>query len=124
MSYQQSQLVDKYIAQFHGETCERLVLMRALIQLTFPKTVEDISYGIPTYRLESGGRSLISFAASKNHIGLYGIIEYGHEAAINSETKKYRTGKGTLQFKSQEIFPEGGIRRILAHYADHIQSKN
>lgn len=120
MAYQQSKLVDEYIAQFSGTTKERLVLLRSAIQAAFPHTIEDISYGMPTYRLEPGKRGILHFAAAKDHIGLYAIVEAKKDHVSHSLITPYRTGKGTLQFKHDEPFPIGKIRRILAYHASRV----
>lgn len=120
MSYQQNELVDEYIAQFGGETKERLIWMRAAIQATFPKSFEDISYGLPTYRTAPEKRGIVHFGAAKDHVGLYAIFEPKANAHIQGKMKPYRTGKGTLQFKNDEPLPKHTIREILAHHASKI----
>jgi uncharacterized protein YdhG (YjbR/CyaY superfamily) len=117
MSYQQSPLVDEYIAQFSGDTKERLEWMRAAIQATFPKTIEDISYGIPTYRPAPERRGIVHFGAAKDHLALYGIIEAKKDHVSHELIAPYRTGKGTLQFKHDEKLPKHTIRTILAYHA-------
>jgi len=120
MSYQQNQLVDKYIAQFPEPIQERLSFMRSAIQATFPKTIEDISYGMPTYRPGPGKRGIVHFAATKDHIGLYAIFEPKNDANMHRMMLPYRSGKGTLQFKNDEPLPKGIIRKIIAHHAGHF----
>lgn len=120
MSYQQSPLVDAYIAQFDGDVKERLLWLRSAIQGSFPKTIEDISYEMPTYRPAPGKRGIIHFAASKNHIGIYAIFDPKNNATIHSKMNPYRTGKGTLQFKNDEPLPKTTIRELLAYHASKI----
>lgn len=122
MKYQQSPLVDDYIAQFDGEVNERLAWLRSVIQVTFPDTIEDISYDMPTYRPAPGKRGIVHFAAAGRHIGLYAIFEPKSNAAMHETMKKYRTGRGTLQFQNDEPFPKRVIREILAHHATKINS--
>jgi Uncharacterized conserved protein len=120
MSYQQSRLVDEYIAQFNGDVKERLNWFRSSMQATFPKTIEDISYGIPTYRPAPEKRGIIHFGATKGHIGIYGVFEPKSDSHMHDIMKKYRSGKGTLQFKNDEPLPKHIIREILAHHASKI----
>jgi uncharacterized protein YdhG (YjbR/CyaY superfamily) len=120
MKYQLSPLVDKYIAQFEGDMNERLTWLRNAIQATFPTTIEDISYEMPTYRPAPGKRGIVHFAVTKDHIGLYAIFEPKNNAPIHAAMKKYRTGRGTLQFKNDEPLPKGIIRQILAHHASQL----
>lgn len=120
MSYQQSPLVDEYIAQFNGDVKERLSWLRLAIQATFPKTIEDISYGIPTYRPAPQKRGLVHFGAAKNHIALYGIFDPKNNMPIHRTMNPYRSGEGTLQFKNDEQLPKRIIREILAHHASVV----
>lgn len=120
MSYQSSSLVDEYIAQFDGDIKERLIWFRKAIQATFPKTIEDISYGMPAYREAPQKRGIVFFAASKGHIGVYAIFDPKNNAKLHSKMNPYRTGKGTLQFKNDEPLPKLLIREILAYHAGKI----
>jgi len=120
MSYQQSPLVDEYIADFPAEMQERLSWVRSAIQATFPKTIEDISYGMPTYRPAPERRGIVHFAAAKGHIGIYGIFEPKNDANMHRIMTPYRTGKGTLQFKNDEKLPKTIIREILLYHSGHF----
>lgn len=120
MSYQQSKLVDEYIAHHSDDVKERLNWFRSSIQATFPKTIEDISYGIPTYRPAPERRGIVHFGATKGHIGLYGVFEPKSDSHMHDIMKKYRTGKGTLQFRNDEPLPKHVIREILAHHATKV----
>lgn len=121
MSYQQSNLVSEYIAKFDAETQRRLETLRKIVQSTLPKTIEDISYGIPTYRPEPKKRGVVHFGATKSHIGIYGIFDPVNNSTIHEAMKPYRTGKGTLQFQNDEHFPITIIRQILAYQAAHLK---
>jgi uncharacterized protein YdhG (YjbR/CyaY superfamily) len=120
MTYQQSPLVDEYIAGFPEPIRERLTWVRKAIQATFPKTIEDISYGMPTYRPAPGKRGIVHFAAAKDHIGLYAIFEPKNDANMHRMMTPYRTGKGTLQFKNSEKLPKTVIRDILLYHSGHF----
>lgn len=122
MTYQSSALVDEYIARFSGETKERLSLLRSAIQATFPHTVEDMSYGMPTYRPAPKKRGLVHFAAAKDHIGIYAIFDPKSDAPMHKKMQAYRTGKGTLQFSNSQKFPITTIRQILAHHATKVSA--
>lgn len=120
MSYQQSPLVDEYIADFPEPLREQLSWLRSAIQASFPKTIEDISYGIPTYRPSPEKRGLVHFAGNKNHVGLYAVLEPKNDANIHRLMLPYRFGRGTLHFKNDEPLPKGTIRKILAYHAGHF----
>lgn len=122
MAYQQSKLVDEYIARFDAETQRRLTLLRKAIQATFPHTIEDISYGIPTYRPAPTKRGLVHFGATAGHVGIYGIFDVRNNAVIHEKMQRHRTGRGTLQFKNDEPFPMADIRQILTFYKAHLET--
>lgn len=120
MKYSQSPLVDQYISQYDETTKERLNWLRSAIQTTFPKTIEDISYEIPTYRPAPKKRGIIHFGASKYHLGIYGVFEPDTNDPIHIVMQSYRSGKGTLQFKHSEKLPKDDILKILAYHARKI----
>ena len=120
MSYSNNPLVDKYIASFNGITRKRLVKLRTSIHRLLPNTVEDISYDMPTYRLAPKKRGILHFAAFKDHVGLYAILDPTENPILHNELQPYRTGKGTLQFKNSDEFPIQLIEKALAHHAAHF----
>ncbi len=124
MPYQQSPLVTEYIARYDAETQRRLQKLRNAIQVTFPNTIEDISYGIPTYRLTPTKRGIVHFGAAKGHIGIYGIFDVRNNAVIHEKMQKYRTGRGTLQFSSLVPLPMSDIRQILIFHKTHLTASH
>lgn len=123
MAYQQSNLVNEYIARFDAETQRRLNLVRNAVQSIFPHTIEDISYGMPTYRPAPGKRGLVHFAAQSGHIGIYGIFDPKNNSTVHEKMRPYRTGRGTLQFKNGDPLPMATIRQILVYHASHFPSQ-
>lgn len=117
MQYQLSPLVDDYIAQFDTTTQRRLQQLRQAIQAAFPKTIEDISYGIPTYRPAPGRRGVVHFACHTHHIGIYGILDFDTSSELYEKIYPHLSGRGTLQFPNNQPFPTGLIRRVLAYHA-------
>ncbi len=120
MTYQQSKLVDEYIERFDGEVARRLELLRKAIQYQLPWTIEDISYGMPTYRPKPGKRGILHFAATPGHIGIYAIFDPKTNSTMHEKMKAYRTGKATLQFRNDKPFPMTTIRQIIAYHASHF----
>lgn len=123
MSYQSSPLVDAYLKGYSGETKKRLVKLRASIQRLFPHTIEDISYGMPTYRPAPKKRGIVHFACFGDHIGLYAVFDPENNPILHDKLKPYRTGKGTLQFKHSDPFPVQLIDDALIHHAAHLHKK-
>ncbi len=93
--------IDEYIADFPKETQEILKSIRRTIRSSVPDAVETISYGMPSFKLNS---TSVWFAAYKKHIGLYPM--YGMDR-FKEEMEMYR-GKGTkdtLQFPYDKPLP-------------------
>lgn len=103
--------VDEYINSFDGKRRELLLLFRKKIKGITPNSVESISYGMPGYKLND--KPLVYFAAFKEHVGFFPTPS-GIEA-FDEETKPYRSGKGTLQFKIDEPIPWDLIEKIIKH---------
>ncbi|MCD9186108.1 MAG: DUF1801 domain-containing protein [Pyrinomonadaceae bacterium] len=101
--------VDEYIGNFPQETQKILQEIREIIQKTAPESVENIGYGMPAYKLN--GKPLVYFAAFKNHIGFYATPN-GH-AAFSQELSKYKQGKGSVQFPTDQPIPFDLIEKIV-----------
>ena len=90
--------------------------MRRTIRKAAPESVEAISYGIPTFKLD--GRNLVHFAGWKNHIGFYPTP--AAMKAFGKELSRYKGGKGSLQFQLDEPIPFDLIRKIVAARVQEI----
>ncbi len=100
--------IDEYISTFPKETQLILEKIRKTIKEVAPLATEKISYGMPTFYLNG---NLVHFAAFKNHIGFFPSPDGIN--AFENELKKYRTGKGTLQFKYNEKIPFDLIKKVV-----------
>lgn len=107
--------VDIYIQGFQPEVQERLNEIRSLIKQLAPNARESISYGMPAYSLNS---PLVYFAGYKSHVGLY-ATPVTHEA-FKEELKKYKTGKGSVQFPLNEPLPVSLITRMIEYRKELI----
>jgi uncharacterized protein YdhG (YjbR/CyaY superfamily) len=100
--------VDEYIAGFPPEVQDLLAQIRSTIREAAPEAKEAIKYQIPTYTLKG---NLVSFAAYKNHIGLYpvpaGTKKFQKELAI------YRAAKSTAKFPLDQPIPFDLIRQLV-----------
>ena len=101
--------VDSYILSFPEEIQKHLNQVRKTIKSQAPGAEEGISYGIPGYKLN--GKTLVYFAAFKNHIGFYATPQ-GNEA-FAKELSVYKQGKGSVQFPVTEPMPISLISRIV-----------
>ena len=122
MTSQHSPLVDEYIAQFDAKTQKRLQTLSNATLSVFPKSIEDISYGMPTYRPTPKKRGMVHFAAFKDHIGIYGILDASSEPAVHHLMESYRTGKGSLAFTNEKPLPMNHIRQFLAYQASKFNN--
>jgi len=109
--------IDGYIGTFPKETQKLLKRIRTAIRRAAPKAEEDISYGMPVFRMN--GRPLVYFAAFKNHIGFY-ALPTGH-SEFADELAKYKHGKGSVQFPLDRSIPFDLIRRITEFRVWEIQ---
>ena len=101
--------VDEYIARASPEARPALEQLRAAIRAVVPQATEAINYQMPTFRLGTG---LVSYAAWKNHIGMYALSStlLGEFA---EEVKPYATAKGTLQFPLDAPMPIELVQRLV-----------
>jgi uncharacterized protein YdhG (YjbR/CyaY superfamily) len=104
----QTNTIDKYIKSFPKEIQKILQKLRETIIKLAPQAEEDISYGIPTFKLNG---NLVHFAAFKNHIGFFptpsGVIQF------KKELTQYETSKGTIKFPLNKPIPYDLIKEIV-----------
>jgi uncharacterized protein YdhG (YjbR/CyaY superfamily) len=100
--------VESYISDFPEEVQKILEKIRVIIKTVAPASVEVISYGIPTFKLN--GKNLIHFGGFKDHTSLFP----GSEAieVFAKELTEYKTSKGTIQFPLDKPVPYNLIDRI------------
>ncbi|MBK7312062.1 MAG: DUF1801 domain-containing protein [Sphingobacteriaceae bacterium] len=93
--------VEGYIDSFPDKTQKLLKQVRKAITAAAPKSVEDISYGMPAYKLN--GKPLVYFGGYEKHIGFY-ATPTGHKK-FEKQLSKYKQGKGSVQFPLEEAMP-------------------
>jgi uncharacterized protein YdhG (YjbR/CyaY superfamily) len=120
MNTSSSDTVEFYILNFPKEVQEILQEIRKVIRSSAPMATENISYGMPAYKLN--GNPLVYFAAYKNHIGLYATPS-GH-AKFSKELKRYKQGKGSIQFPLGEPIPYKLIQQIVTYRVAFLKNKN
>ena len=99
--------VDEYIAAQDEAAQPKLRQLRAILRAAVPEAEERISWSMPTYWK---GRTLIHFAASKKHLGIYP----GGEATtvFAAELQDYDVSKGTIRLPYDRPLPAELIARI------------
>lgn len=111
--------VPSYIAAAPDEARAMLRRMRAIIKALAPAAEEKIGYGMPGYKLH--GRPLAYFAAFKDHVSFF-PASGSFLKTFSSELKKYRTGKGTVQFPYGKPLPIALLRKLVRARAASVAS--
>lgn len=110
--------INEYISEFPKDIQEKLENIRKTIQEAAPEATEKISYGMPTFYLNS---NLVHFAAFKKHIGFYptpnGIENF------KDELSKYKTSKGAIQFPLDKKIPYELIKEIVRFRVNESTNK-
>jgi len=101
--------VAEYIDTAPDQQKERLITIHQLIHTGVSNVEEKISYDMPTFLYK--GKILLYFAAQKKHIGFYALPDTNIHFA--EALKKYKTGKGSIQFPNSKALPLELIRQII-----------
>lgn len=110
--------IDEYIAGFPVEVQKQLETIRKTIRKAAPGAGEAIKYQIPTFTLNG---NLISFAAYKNHIGVYPAPRDAPE--FKNELAAYKGNKSTLQLPLDKPIPVDLISRIVKYQVMRTQKQ-
>ena len=111
-----SNSVEDYLNSFPDETQYKLKLIRKTVKEIAPRSIESISYGMPSYKMN--GKPLVYFGGFDKHIGLYptmSVIEIFKE-----ELAEYVSGKGSVQFPIDKPLPLELIDRIIRYRLSEI----
>ncbi len=110
--------IDEYLANFSGDTKNKLEQIRKTVHEVVPDAQEKISYGIPTFTYHG---NLLHFAGYKTHIGFYPgsgpVKEFAKELSV------YETAKGTIRLPLNKPLPVDLIRKITKSCAKRNESK-
>lgn len=119
-SKSQFKTVDEYIAKFPKDVRDVLEELRRVIREAAPEAEEAISYGMPAFKLH--GRSLVFFAAWKNHVGFYPGGPSAIEA-FKKELSPYKHAKGSIQFPLDKPIPFDLVRKMVKFRVKENESK-
>jgi uncharacterized protein YdhG (YjbR/CyaY superfamily) len=116
----QFKTIDEYIAIFPKNVRDVLEKLRRVIRESAPKAEEAISYGMPAFKFN--GKSLVFFAAWKNHVGFYP----GGSSAIEAFKKElfpFKHAKGSIQFPLDKPIPFDLVKKIVKFRVKENESK-
>jgi uncharacterized protein YdhG (YjbR/CyaY superfamily) len=102
--------IDDYITGFPPEVQAILQQIRLTIRRAAPEATEAIKYQIPTFVLNG---NLVSFAAYKQHIGLYPIPAGTQK--FQKAIAAYRNAKSTVRFPLDEPIPFDLISQLVKY---------
>jgi len=111
--------VAAYLAALPPPVRARMRQIRAIVRATAPGAVEHFSYRIPGFRLD--GRTLVWYAAFKQHISLYPITP-ALLRAHHIDLSGYQTSKGTIRLPLDEPLPAPLVKRLVKARATEVRS--
>lgn len=112
--------IDGYIDSFPDDIKPTLEKIRQIVRRIAPETVETISYGIPTFKLN--GKNLVHFGGFKNHISFFPTSS-GTEA-FKKELAKFDTSKGTIRLPLDKPLPFHLIAKIVKYRVEEVAKQN
>ena len=108
--------VDECLARVNDVQRAALEKLRRDIKAAAPAAEECISYGIPSYRLDS--KLLVCFCAAKRHCAFY--VGAHPIRAHRQELTGYDLAKGTIRFSPEKPLPSGLVKKLVStRMAEH-----
>jgi uncharacterized protein YdhG (YjbR/CyaY superfamily) len=101
--------VEEYIKSFPENIQYFLNNIRTTILENAPNATEEISYGMPAYKINK--KPLVYFGAFSKHIGFY-ATPTGHKE-FKEQLSQYKQGKGSVQFPYKKLIPYELIAKIV-----------
>ncbi len=102
--------VDAYLEKIPADARNALEKLRQTIRAAAPESEEGFSYGVPAFKLK--GKTLVCFAAFKNHCGFYPMSPEVL-GAFADDLSGYKTAKGTIRFDAKKPMPAALVKRIV-----------
>jgi uncharacterized protein YdhG (YjbR/CyaY superfamily) len=102
------QSIEEYIEAAPLEAQDKLRQLHACIRAAAPGVKESLKWSMPAYSYQ---KILVTFAVFKNHIGFYPMPSALE--AFAQDLTKYKTAKGSIQFRMDERLPLSLISKIV-----------
>ncbi len=107
-----SETIVDYIASLPPDARPVVERICQIVRTAAPAAEEKISYGMPTFTL--AGRPLIYVAGWKQHVSLHAVPPL---QSLESELRRYRSGKDTVRFPLDEPVPYHLIQTLIGDLA-------
>jgi uncharacterized protein YdhG (YjbR/CyaY superfamily) len=102
--------VDEYLEATPEPQRATLGTLRATLRELLPEAVEDLSYGMPAFKVQ--GKAIAGYAAFKNHCSYF-----PHSGSVLPELAEglvaYEWTKGTLKFPIDQALPKDLVSRLV-----------
>ena len=85
--------------------------LHALVMKCFPRATLTMKYRMPTYHYGDGW---VAIANQKNYVSLY-TCDAAHLARFRKVCPAYKTGKGCINFREQQVIPEAAVIEVIEH---------
>jgi uncharacterized protein YdhG (YjbR/CyaY superfamily) len=102
--------VDRYLEALEQPKRGTLDELRRSILEVIPEAEQDISYGMPAFKLE--GKTVAGFAAFKNHLS-YLPHSGSVLTTLGDDVAGYETSKGSLRFAVDKPLPKGLVKKLV-----------
>ncbi len=112
------QTIDEYLENVTPSQKAELERIRQLVKSLAPEAEEVISYNMPTFKYK--GKSIIHFAAFKNHMSLFGSVNQFQDQLPNHEFSE----RGTLQFTEDNPVPDDIIKTLIYQKISEIDASS
>jgi uncharacterized protein YdhG (YjbR/CyaY superfamily) len=112
--------VDSYIAAQPPNVAHRLERLRATIHKAAPGATEDITCGMPVFRLGEG--YIFYVGAWKKHLGIYPI--HPQEPTLEAELAPLRAGKDTVRLRYDDPIPFDLIARLVKARVRYLRARS
>lgn len=111
--------VDEYLQRAPEPQRSTLISLRRTLRELLPHAIEDISYGIPCFRVS--GKAVAGYAYFKRHCS-YFPHSSSVLATLDDELSAYTWSKGTLRFPVDEPPPKELVARLVEARLDELSA--
>ncbi len=108
-------VVDEYLASVPADRQALFRRLHALIVELYPHVRVDLSYRMPTYRVDAGW---VALANQKHYVSLYTCGPHAI-AQFKEKHPDVKTGKGCINFRPGKPLPLADLRRVVKRAIEH-----